>query len=58
MVEMKKVWQARRLILSGESVKDIATKLSISEGIVRTYTKSERAKIKQGKEKKEFIASY
>lgn len=43
---MKQVWEARRLVKSGMLVKDIASRLKMSESSVRNYTKDERARIR------------
>lgn len=46
-VPMRKIHQARRMILSGHPVKHIALILKVSESTIRLYTKSERAKMKE-----------
>lgn len=46
MVPMKKIHDARRMILEGKSVSAIAKQLLISASTVTRYTKSERAKMK------------
>jgi DNA-binding NarL/FixJ family response regulator len=46
---MRVVWQMRRAILEGASVKDIALATHCSEATVRAYTKAERAKVKEYK---------
>ena len=43
---MKQVREARSLILYGYSVKEVSAITKMSEGSVRNYTKSERAKVK------------
>lgn len=43
---MRKIWQARRLVLSGHSVADIALITGMSKSTVYSYTKQERAKMK------------
>lgn len=46
-VPMKKVWEARSLILHGKTVKEVSQYLNISEAVVRNYTKAERAKVRR-----------
>lgn len=46
-VPLKKVFEARRMISSGKSVKEVSKHLKMSESSVRDYTKSERAKLKE-----------
>lgn len=46
MVPMKKVWEARRLIMSGYSAKEVSEYLGMSVSTIRCYTKYEREKVK------------
>lgn len=45
-VPMKKIWEARSLVLHGYTVAEIASRLKVSESVVYRYTKAERAKVK------------
>lgn len=49
MIPLKKIFEARRLILSGYSVKEISSLLKMSESSVRLYTKAERKRVKERK---------
>jgi predicted transcriptional regulator len=46
-VPMRNVWEARKLIMRGLSVKETALACKMTEASVRNYTKSERAKMKE-----------
>lgn len=50
-VPMRKIHEARRQVLHGYSVKEISEKLKMSESTVRLYTKSERARMSERREK-------
>lgn len=44
---MKTIWEARRLILDGRTVADVANKTGMTPSAIYAYTKSERAKAKR-----------
>jgi hypothetical protein len=46
-VHMKFVWQWRRDIMQGFSVKDISKQSGYSEALIRSYTKDERVRVKE-----------
>lgn len=45
-ISMLKVSEIRKAILYGSTVKQLAEKYNVSETLVRSYTKSERMKMK------------
>lgn len=45
---MRKIWEARDLILRGKSVKQVAEATGMTASSVYTYTKWEREKVKNG----------
>lgn len=44
---MKKIWQARKLVMSGYSVTEIVKVTGMSSSAIYMYTKSERSRVKQ-----------
>ena len=46
-VTLKQIYQMRAMILDDYTVKEIASKLKVSDSLVRSYTKAERKIMKE-----------